>query len=201
MMIRKIKDKLFCPLVSALIQLVIIYTLFFKLIVLQNQYSFAITEDKIEEKIINKVNYCGKDYWISWLVIDKSIPKKYKFRNVIGCPSQSASCAVSIKNLNPFYKKEYLIDDKTYDFLLNYKNGSAGYYNDINFFADMPSTLEIIRSTNKKVYSAGVSIVKNITGDPIYVFIMSNTSKNSKCGSDDVVRSLEDLSIYAKGIL
>ena len=200
-MIRKIKEKLFCPLVSALIQLILIYILFFQLVVLGNQYTFAATEDKIEEKLTNKVNYCGKDYWISWIVIDKTIPKKYRFRNVIGCSSQSTSCAVSIKNLNSFYKKEHFIDEKSYDFLLSYKTGSAGYYGDMIFFADMPAALEMINNSNKRIYSVGVSVVKDIKGDPIYVFLMSNTSKNSKCSSNDVVRSLEDLSIYAKGIL
>jgi len=67
---------------------------------------------------------------------------------------------------------------------------------------DKETAVEIINASNKKVYQAGISVTKNIFNNMVYVFIVSSTKQElDRCNSDKIVRDLEDLSIYAKGLL
>lgn len=202
--IRKIKEKMFCPLVTAIMQICIIYVLFFQFFQIQDHYRSSISNARINSKIEDRINQCGKDYWISWIVLDANqTNKKYYFQDVIGCnPEKLGSCAFSVKDqkLNQFYNEEYhRVDDSTYQFLISMDTGAAGYYDDISFIENFPAIKEAIGSSNKKVYSLGLSITKDLRKNVVYVFALTTTSEdNQRCDKQKIISILEDLSIYAK---
>lgn len=202
--INSIKNKIFCPLLTAIVQICIIYTLFFHFFSIQNHYKTSISNSRIKERIDNRIAICGKDYWISWMVLDANDNKnRYFFQDVIGCnPLKQGNCAFSVKDmkLNKFYNEEYhKVDDKTYEFLMKMDTGVAGYYEDVNFIKQFPSIYEVIKHSNKTINSIGISVTKDLRKNIVYVFSMTKTSKtNNSCSKQDVINTLEDLSIFAK---
>jgi hypothetical protein len=199
----KIKEKLFCPLVSSLFQIFILYILFFQFFETKDHYYSSISNARIKNKIESRINQCGKDYWLSWIVLDGNSPReKYFFQDVIGCSGKPGECAFSVKEakLNKFYNEEFhKVDKKTYQFLSLIKNGVSAYYDDMAFLKDFPAISEVINHSNKTIYELGISVTKDFKRNLIYVFAMTNTSKkNKKCNKDQMIFILEDLSIYAK---
>jgi hypothetical protein len=201
--IRKIKEKLFCPLVSSLVQVFILYVLFFQFFEIKDHYYSSISNARIRTKIESRINECGKDYWLTWIVLDgNSSKEKYFFQDVIGCSNKLGDCAFSVKEtkLNKFYNEEFhKVDKKTYQFLTSIENGVSGYYKDMTFLKNFPAINEVINNSNKTIYELGISVTKDIRRNLVYVFAMTNTSKeNKKCDKDQMIFILEDLSIYAK---
>lgn len=202
---RIIRDKLLCPIVSSvittltacLISLLIIYPFFASQKIKETEAVDLITK-KVDEKILS----CKKDFWMTWIVID---PNKgtYRFQDIKGLNADETEIISPKKlNLNPFYSKTHKIDQTTFNFLDNFKTGAAGFYSDLSFFNDKKSAKDIINATNKTVYKVGISVTKNIFNNMVYVFIASSTKEElGVCNSDKIVRDLEDLSIYAKGLL
>lgn len=202
--IRKLKEKLFCPLVSSLIQIFVLYILFFQFFEIKDHYYSSISNARIKAKIESRINQCGKDYWLTWIVLDGNNSKeKYFFQDVIGCvPNKNGNCAFSVKEakLNKFYNEEFhRVDKKTYEFLTSIENGVSGYYNDMSFLKKFPSIDEVLKNSNKTIYELGISVTKDIRRNLVYVFAMTNTSKENKsCDKNQMILILEDLSIYAK---
>lgn len=202
--IRKLKEKLFCPLVSSLIQIFVLYILFFQFFEIKDHYYSSISNARIKAKIESRINQCGKDYWLTWIVLDGNNSKeKYFFQEIIGCaPNKNGNCAFSVKEakLNKFYNEEFhRVDEKTYEFLTSIENGVSAYYNDMSFLKKFPSINEVIKNSNKTIYELGISVTKDIRRNLVYVFAMTNTSKENKsCDKDQMILILEDLSIYAK---
>lgn len=203
-LIRKIKEKLFCPLVTSLVQVFIIYFLFFQFFEIKDYYYSSISNARIKNKIESRINQCGKDYWLSWIVLDANSSKqKYFFQDVIGCsPAKIGDCAFSVKEakLNKFYNEEFhKVDRKTYEFLTSIENGVSGYYKDMAFLKNFPAINEVINNSNKTIYELGISVTKDLRRNLVYVFTMTNTSSNNnKCDKDQMIFILEDLSTYAK---
>jgi hypothetical protein len=201
---KKIKEKIFCPLVTSLIQIFILYVLFFQFFEIKDHYYSSISNARIKAKIESRINECGKDYWLTWIVLDgNSSKEKYFFQDVIGCSSENkADCAFSVKEakLNKFYNEEFhKVDKKTYEFLTSIDNGVSGYYKDMSFLKNFPAINEVIKNSNKTIYELGISVTKDLRRNLVYVFAMTNTSKeNKKCDKDQMILILEDLSIYAK---
>lgn len=200
---RKIKEKIFCPLVTSLIQIFILYVLFFQFFEIKDHYYSSISNARIKAKIESRINQCGKDYWLTWIVLDgNSSKEKYFFQDVIGCSSKPGDCAFSVKEakLNKFYNEEFhKVDSKTYKFLTSIDNGVSGYYKDMTFLKNFPAINEVINNSNKTIYELGISVTKDVRRNLVYVFAMTNTSKeNKKCDKDQMILILEDLSIYAK---
>lgn len=202
--LRKLKEKLFCPLVSSLIQIFVLYILFFQFFEIKDHYYSSISNARIKAKIESRINQCGKDYWLTWIVLDGNNSKeKYFFQDIIGCaPNKNGNCAFSVKEakLNKFYNEEFhRVDEKTYKFLTSIENGVSAYYNDMSFLKKFPSINEVLKNTNKTIYELGISVTKDIRRNLVYVFAMTNTSKENKsCDKDQMILILEDLSIYAK---
>lgn len=202
--IRKLKEKLFCPLVSSLIQIFVLYILFFQFFEIKDHYYSSISNARIKAKIESRINQCGKDYWLTWIVLDGNNSKeKYFFQDVIGCaPNKNGNCAFSVKEakLNKFYNEEFhRVDEKTYEFLTSIENGVSAYYNDMSFLKKFPSINEVLKNSNKTIYELGISVTKDIRRNLVYVFAMTNTSKENKsCDKDQMILILENLSIYAK---
>lgn len=202
--LRKLKEKLFCPLVSSLIQIFVLYILFFQFFEIKDHYYSSISNARIKAKIESRINQCGKDYWLTWIVLDGNNSKeKYFFQDIIGCaPNKNGNCAFSVKEakLNKFYNEEFhRVDEKTYEFLTSIENGVSAYYNDMSFLKKFPSINEVLKNTNKTIYELGISVTKDIRRNLVYVFAMTNTSKENKsCDKDQMILILEDLSIYAK---
>lgn len=203
-LLRKLKEKLFCPLVSSLIQIFVLYILFFQFFEIKDHYYSSISNARIKAKIESRINQCGKDYWLTWIVLDGNNSKeKYFFQDVIGCaPNKNGNCAFSVKEakLNKFYNEEFhRVDEKTYEFLTSIENGVSAYYNDMSFLKKFPSINEVLKNSNKTIYELGISVTKDIRRNLVYVFAMTNTSKENKsCDKDQMILILEDLSIYAK---
>lgn len=202
--LRKLKEKLFCPLVSSLIQIFVLYILFFQFFEIKDHYYSSISNARIKAKIESRINQCGKDYWLTWIVLDGNNSKeKYFFQDIIGCaPNKNGNCAFSVKEakLNKFYNEEFhRVDEKTYKFLTSIENGVSAYYNDMSFLKKFPSINEVLKNSNKTIYELGISVTKDIRRNLVYVFAMTNTSKENKsCDKDQMILILEDLSIYAK---
>lgn len=203
-LLRKLKEKLFCPLVSSLIQIFVLYILFFQFFEIKDHYYSSISNARIKAKIESRINQCGKDYWLTWIVLDGNNSKeKYFFQDVIGCaPNKNGNCAFSVKEakLNKFYNEEFhRVDEKTYEFLTSIENGVSAYYNDMSFLKKFPSINEVLKNSNKTIYELGISVTKDIRRNLVYVFAMTNTSKENKsCDKDQMILILENLSIYAK---
>lgn len=208
MIIRSFKNlfkKLACPLVSACIQLVIILAIFMEFFEIKDHYYTAISDAKIRKKMQERVSQCGKDFYISWLVLDGNKSKrKYYFKDVIGCNEQTKrkTCAFSVKHLklNSFYNQTYhKLDEETYNHLATMQTGLVGYYNNPKELVVFDSVNEALGSANKKITSIGLSVTKNIRKNLVYVFTMTKTNNHlGKCGKHEIVEILEDLSIYAK---
>lgn len=206
MRLKKIKEKLTCPLVSALIQVFVLYIAFFQMFNLKNHYEFAIVNRDIKEKIEEKINYCGKDTWLSWIILDANKTKnRYYFQDVIGCKNtikKDESCAFSVKEakLNSFYNQKYhTLDTNTLYFLEKLDTGMVGYYEDLDFLKSFSSIKEALNSTNKDIKSLGISVTKNTKSNIVYIFLMTNTNRNeSKCDRKETVNILEELSYYAE---
>ncbi len=205
--LKEIKNKLFCPLVSALIQICILYFIFFQYsqYLQNNRYDYSVANSRIKSKIEEKINYCGKDYWISWIVLSgNKSTNKYFFQDVIGCnPNKNSNnCAFSVKEakLNEFYNQEYhKIDPKTYNFLMKIDTGVAGFYSDMSFFNDYPAIKNVLINSNKVISTLGITVTKDIRRNIVYVFAMSNTSSklSNKCDKNKIVNTLEEISIFA----
>lgn len=204
--ISRIRKKLWCPLLLGMIEITLIYIIFFNRFSL-HPYDVDNSFSNIKAKIESSIDECGKDYWISWLVLDTRESKdKYRFKDVVGCsPSKKINCAFSVKDtkLNPFYNQKYhRLDSKTYDFLMKLEMGTAAYFRDMSFFEDYPTIKEILEKTNKPIEELSMSITRNFTGDIVYVFTMTSTSKKvTACKREKMINILEDLSLYAKQTL
>ena len=157
-----IKEKIFCPLVTSLIQIFILYVLFFQFFEIKDHYYSSISNARIKAKIESRINECGKDYWLTWIVLDgNSSKEKYFFQDVIGCSSENkADCAFSVKEakLNKFYNEEFhKVDKKTYEFLTSIDNGVSGYYKDMSFLKNFPAINEVIKNSKSPGQTDGVS--------------------------------------------
>ena len=203
---RSLKHKLMCPLISALIQIFVILTIFMQFFEIKDHYYASISNESIKKKIENKINQCGKDYWISWIVLDGNVSKrKYYFQDVIGCNPGSKiknDCSFSVKNskLNPFYNETYhKLDSGSYKFLMGMDTGLVAYYEDFSKLRVYKSINYALKSSNKGITALGLTITKNIKQNIVYVFAMSKTGDSEmKCNKSDIINILEDLSIYAK---
>jgi len=171
----------------------------------QDEYFSKIRAERVKDRIDSFIERCGKNYYISWLVLDANRSKKqYYFSDVVGCNPQSTklSCAFSVKDLklNPFYNQEYhKFDKETFKYLDKMESGVAAYYDQPELaLSGYPAIKNILDSTNKKINSVGISITKDIFGNPIYVFTMTNVGYSDKCSKYVIVDILEELSIYAK---
>jgi len=203
--VRKTKDKLMCPLVSALIQITFLYIAFFQFFEVKDHYYSSISNASIKTKIENKINICGPDTWISWIVLDGNKSKnKYYFQDVIGCNVESKiknNCAYSVKEtrLNPFYNETYhKLDTDTYHFLEKMDTGMVAYFDDLKYLNEFKSINKALQSSNKDIKSIGLTVTKNVKKNIVYVFAMTNTKKETKCGKDKTISILEELSLYAK---
>ncbi len=183
----KFKDKLWCPLVSSLIQLAIIGLVLFPLIA-KSKLDTSKGFDNITKKVDEKLRVCGVNYWMSWLVLDAN-KKEFGFQDVRGF-NLGGTKIISPRTLqlNPYYNNIHKIDQKTLKFLSKFETGAAGYYPDLSFFDDKPSAKEIINSANKKVDSVGISVTKDIFRNLVYVFIFSITSGTLSWGFFKVIK-------------
>lgn len=201
-MIRQLKDKLLCPLVSSLIQVTIIFVVFFEFYEFGDEYKSLVKRERITKRIETRVNECGQGYFISWLVIkNNTLKNKFSFEDVIGCYKNKSDCSYSVKKLklNKYYNEEYhKIDKQTYEFLSQLKPSAAAYFNDMNSLKDYPAIFEALENSNKNIYEIGLSAVKDIRHNLIYVFTLTNTTQLKTCNKDRIVYILEDLSTYAK---
>ena len=69
----------------------------------------------------------------------------------------------------------------------------------MSFLKNFHAINEVIKNSNKTIYELGISVTKDLRRNLVYVFAMTNTSKeNKKCDKDQMILILEDLSIYAK---
>jgi hypothetical protein len=202
--IRRTKEKLMCPLVSAIIQITFLYIAFFQFFEVKDHYYSSISNAAIKKKIEEKIDYCGVDSWISWIVLDGNKSKnKYYFQDVIGCNPESKlnnSCSYSVKEtrLNPFYNETYhKIDAETYSFLEKMDTGLVAYFDDLKYLKQFKSIDIALQSSNKEIKNIGLTVTKNIKKNIVYVFAMTNTG-NNKCGKDKTISMLEELSLYAK---
>ena len=196
--------KLICPVISSLTTMIAILLVFVACIlpfITSQALKQSQSVDLITKEVDKIINNCGKDFRVSWIVVDPN-KKIYKFHDVRGLNADS-SAIVSSKNpqLNPFYSKIHKIDPITFSFLDKFDNGAAGFYPEISFFNDKKSARDMISSSNKIIFKVGISVTKNILDNMVYVFIATITSDSyNVCSKDDIVTHLEDLSIYAKGI-
>lgn len=203
---RELKEKLTCPLVSALIQIFFILVLFVQFFEIKDHYYSSISNASIRNKIENRINQCGENYWISWIVLDGNISKnKYYFKDLIGCNNHNkinGDCSYSVKasKLNPFYNEPYhKLDSSTYEFLSNMDTGLVAYFEGDKELSNFSAIKRAARSSNKEIESLGVAVTKNITRNVIYAFTMSKTKGGKEtCDKKEVVNILEDLSIFAK---
>jgi len=204
--LRRIASRLMCPLVSALIQIFVILILFVQFFEIKDHYYASMSNVSIRTKIEDRINQCGKDYWLSWIVLDGNVSKrKYYFQEVIGCNNDTGDgddCSYSVKEtkLNPFYNESYhRLDNNTYKFLTNMDTGMVAYFEDVGKLNNYKAIKEALLSSNKKIDSLGLTVTKNIKRNIVYVFAMSKTGAGVEtCDKDRVVNILEDLSIYAK---
>ena len=194
-MIKRVANKLFCPFVSSVIQLAVIYILFFQFFATPGYYKSSISNARIKARIESKLEMCKAGYFVSWIVIDS--PHNYYFEDVIGFNSKPYS--VKDLELNPFFNEEsHHLDINTLRYLENFENGLAGYYDDLEFFKSYPAAYEIITKSVKNIKGVSISVVKDKKADLIYVFTLANTNEKGICDKEIMVRSLEDLSNYAK---
>jgi hypothetical protein len=198
-MFKFFKEKLLCPIISSIIQLSVI--LLFFLPSFSNSKIHNLSNDYYITKVVDqKLQNCGPNYWISWIVIDTN-NQQYYFQDVRGIKGDKIISPKYLQ-LNPFYNEIHAVDIKTLKFLSNFENGAAGYYSDMLFFDNLSTAKEIINSTNEKVYNVGISVTKNVLHNLVYVFLMTSTGViNNKCSQNEIIESLEDLSNYAKGLL
>lgn len=202
---RKFLTSAKCAATSAILAIFFCFVLFIKYGHVDGYRDIAIKEEKIESKIRSIVNFCGKDRWLMWAVIDKDL-NRFNFKKVYGCNSTKADCAQDIKilKLNPFYDRMDLeLDDATFSFIDRFDAGLAGFYS-AEYLQRFPAIKNILENTNKKVENVGIAaahdsikklfFVRNL----IYVFALTSTSdKNQKCDKNTTVTMLEELSLIS----
>lgn len=206
--LRRIEEKLFCPIATIVICTTLSCFIFMNYM-RHEGYDLSVSDAKIKVKIENRINECGKDYWISWLVVDTGFWKnKYRFKDVMGCNPAKAigSCAFSVVDtkLNPFYNEPFhMVDAKTYEFLNDIETGTAAYHKDLNKLNKYPAIREALESSNKHIYGVGISVSRNfLRRNIIYVFTMTTTSEEAnKCDRNKVTSILEDLSLYTESVI
>jgi len=197
-----IKNKLIQPLTIAIIQVAIIYYLFFSLFFTKDHYYFSLKKDIILNKIKQEVNQCGYGSWLSWIIVDTNENNKnYYFEDVIGCNKLSDNCSFSVKdqNLNPYYNKyNHKLDSKSYSLLSKMETGSVAYFNDVNNLKSYTSLYKAITNSNLKINNIGISITKDVRKNIVYIFTLTNTHIN-KCDKYKTIDILEELSIFSRG--
>lgn len=201
----KIKEKLFCPLASALLQIILLYVIFFQYFEIKDHYYTSLAGARIKQKIQNAVNYCGYGSFISWIVLDSNnIRNKYFFSDVIGCGDQNLeNCAYSVKDLklNLFYNEErHYLDDDTYNFLVNLESEKAYYYSneDLGDIYQYGTFQIAIDAALSKIHSLGIAIVKDKKNNIVYLFSLTNTISDNKCNEEKASSILEDIALTAK---
>ncbi len=201
---KQIYKHLTCPIGSAIIQLVVIFTVFIYIIPSQtNQYyNYSVNESKINSKITNSIKKCGEGYFISWLVLKTDGYKdKYFFKDVVGCNKENnGNCAFSVKGLglNNYYNNEHIVDTATYNFLNNLLTGEIATFSKKEHFAKYPSIQAAFDSSNLPLKSLVLTVVKNIQENIVYVFTLSNTTTSERCGIQDGSIIIKDLALFAR---
>lgn len=195
--------KLTCPIVSAIIQLVVIYMIFFYIFPSYDNrfYNYSINESKVKQQISDIVNKCGEGFFVSWLVLDTVNKDKYFFKDVIGCNHEKGiNCATSIKDmkLNKYYDQEHMIDNGTYNFINNFMTGDISYHDSFSDLNKYPTIKDALYNTNLPIYGMALTVVKNIKADILYVFTISDTINNNKCNKKNMTESLRNLALFAK---
>jgi len=201
----RLRDRLLCPLVSALIQILVLYTIFFQFFEIKDHYYSSIANAKIKAHIEDKVNQCGRGTWISWLVVDGNVSRdRYYFQDVIGCrkdTEEKGECAFSVKEakLNPFYNAIYhKLDKCSVSFLNNIPSSEVAFFEDLK--ALPCETLAIgVGASNSKLLNMGITVTRNTRSNMVYIFTLSQTAPYSEdCPKSKRVTILEELSNYAK---
>lgn len=202
---RKISNLLLrirCPLTTCLIQLAVIAGICYYFS--YNHYYYSVSDSKIKTKINATINQCGEGYYISWIVLDtKYFHDKYFFQDVIGCNKNKAGegCAFSVKDkkLNKFYNESHYIDDKSYHYLDKLDTGDVLYFTTTNDLYQYPSIYQALNSTNKKIFSGGITVIKNTFKNIVYIFALTETNANKvTCNRHQITNYLEDISKFAK---
>jgi hypothetical protein len=200
-LIKIIWNKIACPTTSALIQIAVIYILFFSLPTKTNYYQLNHAENRIITSIKKYAALCGQnDYW-SWLVVDE-INARYAFKDVIGFdPNAPVNKTFSVKDagLNAAYNSTHEIDDDTMLLLSKMQDGYIGYYNDVHDINKLSSINKAINSTNREIQSLGFTIVRDKENKLVYVFLASKTDFTTGCDRKLIVDALSEISLSAKG--
>ncbi len=201
---KQLYKHLTCPIGSAIIQLVVIFTVFLYIIPSQSNqyYSYSVNESKISQKISESVEKCGEGYFLSWLVLKTDGYKdKYFFKDVIGCNKENnLNCSFSVKSLglNTYYDAEHIVDLTTYNFLNNLLTGEIATFSkkeDVTKYASINAAYE---NTNLPLKNLVLTVVKNIQENIVYVFTFSETGENGNCSIQDRAIILKDLALFAR---
>lgn len=197
-----IKNNIALSFFLTIIQISILYALFFNLFLVKDHYFFSIKKDLITNKIKEELNQCGYGSWLSWIVVNtKDSNKNYYFEDVLGCKKLSDDCSFSVKNqnLNPYYSKyNHKLDDNSYKILSSMETGSVAYFSNIDSLKNYSSLYEAIINSNLKIKNIGISVTKDIRRNIVYIFTLTNTHAN-KCGKYKSIEILEGLSIFSRG--
>jgi hypothetical protein len=198
---REIWNRIACPTTSALIQIAVIYILFFSFPTKTNYYQLNHHETRIIGTIKKYAEICGQnDYW-SWLVVDE-VNARYAFKDVIGYdPNAPVNKIFSVKNsgLNASYNSTHEIDTETMVLLSKMQDSYIGYYNDVHDINKLSSINKAISSTNRQIQSLGFTIVRDKENKLVYVFLASKTDFTTGCDRKLIVDALSEISLSAKG--
>jgi hypothetical protein len=179
--------KIFAYAAIYLAALILVYDKFHKFSKFQTLKNIG----NIERALKESVNDCGKGYYASWIVLDKT---KYFFQNVYGCQGKSKNCAYSVKEakLNQFYLDDHFLSGKDLQELKNKPSGEPAYY-DSSVLEKYPTIFEITKNSNHQINELGLVVLKNFKNDLIYIFTIANTSKSNVCGRQEITARLEKI--------
>lgn len=209
--INKLRHKIFCPATSIAVSIGLSILIFLSF-TQKTTYEKNSADVQIKSKIDNIVNECGKDYWVSWLVLDESpFVNRYRFIDILGCnPTDKVSCTFSVKDakLNIFYDRSHMLDEKSANLIQGIPSGRAYLRDNIEDFKDYAAIYEALTSSNKKIEQVGIAVARgfiikgSIKTSVVYAFALTRTSKdNIKCDKNKITNILEELSLYAESVI
>jgi len=196
-------NKLKCPFVVLMSQLLIIYAAYYFITQPTDYYKQHRNISIIKDNMNKVARTCGEGYFVSWLVMKTSdLKDQFMFQDVIGCNKQmSKNCTFSVKgfNLNPFYNKtDHSIDRETYQFLLSIPDAEVAYFDDIQELNKYNTIKYINDNTNLQINNLSFTVIKNKKENIIYVFSLANTNKEDTCTRKKSTLLLKELAQQTK---
>jgi hypothetical protein len=207
---KKIFEKLFCPLTAAIIQMTILFFLFFNFnyIELSNinpfQQNIFFTR-KVIKNIKEEIVKCDDSNFVSWIILDNNYNFFY-FKDVIGLDLDHEPFSVKSLKLNDFYFKRHPIENyQTSIIFSKLKSGNSSYYEDnaINILSkNNPTIKNILENSNHEITKLAFTILQQPKDNLTHIFIITSIlnpdDKIKRCHGREMLKIVENIARKVK---